>query len=140
MTLPRLLASTVLWGCLCSAASAADRSAEGIDCAQPSGTMESDLCASDVASAADAELNTVYAQARQQLRRQAAEGACTHCAEAEKQLILAQRAWMQLRDHECDAVYAFNADGTARNGAQMHCLTTLARDRTRQLRDFYALL
>lgn len=30
MTLPRLLASTVLWGCLCGAASAADRSAEGI--------------------------------------------------------------------------------------------------------------
>jgi len=140
MTLPRVLASVALWGCLCGAAIAADRSAEGIDCAQPSGTMESDLCASDVASEADTELNAVYAQARQQLRRQAAEGACTHCADAEKQLILAQRAWMQLRDHDCDAVYAFNADGTSRNGAQMHCLTTLARDRTRQLRDFYELL
>jgi len=140
MTLPRVLASVALWGCLCAAAIAADRSAEGIDCAQPSGTMESDLCASDVASEADTELNAVYAQARQQLRSQAAEGACTHCADAEKQLVLAQRAWMQLRDHDCDAVYAFNADGTSRNGAQMHCLTTLARDRTRQLRDFYELL
>ncbi|OFS93377.1 hypothetical protein HMPREF3113_10695 [Stenotrophomonas sp. HMSC10F06] len=140
MTLPRVLASVALWGCLFGAAIAADRSAEGIDCAQPSGTMESDLCASDVASEADTELNTVYAQARQQLRSQAAEGACTHCADAEKQLVLAQRAWMQLRDHDCDAVYAFNADGTSRNGAQMHCLTTLARDRTRQLRDFYELL
>jgi uncharacterized protein YecT (DUF1311 family) len=139
MTLPRVLASVALC-CLCGAAIAADRSAEGIDCAQPSGTMESDLCASDVASEADTELNAVYAQARQQLRSQAAEGACTHCADAEKQLILAQRAWMQLRDHDCDAVYAFNADGTSRNGAQMHCLTTLARDRTRQLRDFYELL
>ncbi len=140
MTLPRVLASVALWGCLFGAAIAADRSAEGIDCAQPSGTMESDLCASDVASEADTELNAVYAQARQQLRSQAAEGACTHCADAEKQLVLAQRAWMQLRDHDCDAVYAFNADGTSRNGAQMHCLTTLARDRTRQLRDFYELL
>ena len=139
MTLPRVLASIVLWGCLCGAAIAADRSAEGIDCAQPSGTMESDLCASDVASAADTELNGVYAQARQQLRSQAAEGACTHCADAEKQLILAQRAWMQLRDHDCDAVYAFNADGTSRTGAQMRCLTTLANDRIAQLRTFYEL-
>ena len=29
---------------------------------------------------------------------------------------------------------------TTRNGAQMRCLITLARDRTRQLRDFYELL
>ena len=140
MTLPRGLASVVLWGCLCGAALAADRSAEGIDCARPSGTMESDLCASDVAAEADTELNTVYAQARTQLRAQAAEGACSHCADAEKQLVLAQRAWIQLRDHDCDAVYAFNADGTSRNGAQMHCLTTHARDRIGQLRDFYELL
>ncbi|MMZ71618.1 hypothetical protein D1872_351000 [compost metagenome] len=54
--------------------------------------------------------------------------------------MLAQRAWMQLRDHDCQAVYALNSDGTARNGAQMRCLITLARDRTRQLRDFYELL
>lgn len=140
MTLPRVLASIVLWGCLCGAAMAADRSAEGIDCQHPSGTMESDLCASDVAAEADTELNTVYAQVRAELRTQAAEGACTHCTDAEKQLVQAQRAWIQMRDHDCDAVYAFNADGTSRNGAQMHCLTTLARDRIRQLRDFYELL
>ena len=140
MTLPRVLASVVLWGCLCGAALAADRSTEGIDCTRPSGTMESDLCASDVASQADTELNTVYAQARLQLRTQAADGACSHCADAEKQLVLAQRAWIQLRDHDCDAVYAFNADGTSRNGAQMHCLATHARDRIGQLRDFYELL
>lgn len=138
-TLPRALTSVLLWAGLCGGALAADRSAEGIDCAQPGGTMESDLCASDVASEADAALNTVYAQARLQLRTQAAEGACTHCAEAEKQLVLAQRAWIQLRNHDCDAVYAFNADGTSRNGAQMRCLTTLANDRIAQLRTFYEL-
>ena len=45
-----------------------------------------------------------------------------------------------MRYHDCDAVYAHNSDSTSRNGAQMHCLTTLARDRTRQLRDFYEFL
>jgi len=140
MLLPRVLASVVLWAGICGAATAFDRKDEGIDCAHPTTTMESDLCASDVAAAADAELNTVYAQARQQLRTPDHGGSCSYCGEAEQQLVLAQRAWMQLRDHDCNAVYALNSDGTARNGAQMRCLTTLARDRTRQLREFYELL
>ncbi|MDV3515537.1 lysozyme inhibitor LprI family protein [Stenotrophomonas sp. C1657] len=140
MNLSRVLASVVLWAGLCGAASAFDRKDEGIDCAHPTTTMESDLCASDVAAAADAELNAVYAQARRQLRTPANGGTCSYCGNAEQELVLAQRAWMQLRDHDCQAVYALNSDGTARNGAQMRCLITLARDRTRQLRDFYELL
>ncbi|WP_414553559.1 lysozyme inhibitor LprI family protein [Stenotrophomonas forensis] len=140
MMLPRVLASLALCAGLCGVAHAGDRSAEGIDCAHPATTMESDLCASDVAAAADAELNSAYALARQQLRTPAKGGSCSYCGDAEQQLVLAQRAWMQLRDHDCNAVYALNSDGTARNGAQMRCLITLARDRTRQLREFYELL
>jgi uncharacterized protein YecT (DUF1311 family) len=140
MTLLRALASVVLSAGLCAGAVASDREAEGIDCAHPTTTMESDLCASDVAAAADVELNAVYAQARKQLRTPAKGGSCSYCGNAEQELVLAQRAWMQLRDHDCNAVYALNSDGTARNGAQMRCLTTLTRDRIRQLRDFYELL
>lgn len=138
--LPHVLASILLWAGLCGATAAFDRKDEGIDCAHPTTTMESDLCASDVAAAADAELNAVYALARKQLRTPAKGGSCNYCGDAEQQLVLAQRAWVQLRDHDCNAVYALNSDGTARNGAQMRCLTTLARDRTRQLREFYELL
>ena len=138
--LPRVLASIMLWAGLCGAAVAFDRKEEGIDCAHPTTTMESDLCASDVAAAADAELNATYALARQQLRTPAKGGGCSYCGDAEQELVLAQRAWIQLRDHDCNAVYALNSDGTARNGAQMRCLTTLARNRTRQLREFYELL
>ena len=140
-TLPRLLTGMAVV-CLPLAAAHAqnlDRAAEGIDCAHVTSTMESDLCASDRAAEADSVLNTTYKQARRQLQQQAADGSCTHCGVAEQQLIEAQRAWIQLRDKDCDAVYAFNADGTSRNGAKMHCLTTHARDRTRQLRDFYEL-
>ena len=140
-TLPRLLTGMAVV-CLPLAAAHAqslDRSAEGIDCANVTSTMESDLCASDRATEADTVLNTAYKQARRQLQQQAADGSCTHCAAAEQQLIEAQRAWIQLRDKDCDAVYAFHADGTSRNGAKMHCLTTHAQDRTRQLRDFYEL-
>lgn len=140
MRLLRALVAVVLSAGLCASAAASDREDEGIDCAHPTTTMESDLCASDVAAQADAELNTVYAQARRQLRSPAKGGGCSYCGDAEQQLVLAQRAWVQLRDHDCAAVYALNSDGSARNGAQMHCLTTLARDRTRQLRDFYELL
>ncbi|WP_414717034.1 lysozyme inhibitor LprI family protein [Stenotrophomonas sp. UBA7606] len=140
-TLPRLLTGMAVV-CLPLAAAHAqnlDRAAEGIDCAHVTSTMESDLCASDRAAEADAVLNTTYKLARRQLQQQAADGSCSHCGEAEQQLIAAQRAWIQLRDKDCDAVYAFNADGTSRNGAKMHCLTTHAQDRTRQLRDFYEL-
>ncbi|MEG2804949.1 lysozyme inhibitor LprI family protein [Stenotrophomonas sp.] len=140
MTRWHALACLVLSAGLCARAAAADRADEGIDCAHPTTTMEHDLCASDVAAAADVELNAVYAQARRQLRSPANGGQCGWCGDAEQQLVLAQRAWMQLRDHDCNAVYALNSDGSARNGAQMRCLTTLARDRTRQLRDFYDLL
>jgi len=140
-TLPRLLTGMTVV-CLPLAAAHAqhlERAAEGIDCAHVTSTMESDLCTSDRASDADVLLNTTYKQARHQLQQQAANGSCTHCGAAEQQLIEAQRAWIQLRDKDCDAVYAFNADGTSRNGAKMHCLTTHAQDRTRQLRDFYEL-
>ncbi len=140
-TLPRLLTGMAVM-CLPLAAAHAqhlERAAEGIDCAHVTSTMESDLCASDRAAEADAVLNTTYKLARNQLQQQAANGSCTHCGAAEQQLIEAQRAWIQLRDKDCDAVYAFNADGTSRNGAKMHCLTTHAQDRTRQLRDFYEL-
>jgi len=142
-TLLRILtAMAMAMACLPLAAAHAqhlERAAEGIDCAHVTSTMESDLCASDRASDADALLNTTYKQARRQLQQQTADGSCTHCGAAEQQLIEAQRAWIQLRDKDCDAVYAFNADGTSRNGAKMHCLTTHAQDRTRQLRDFYEL-
>ncbi|WP_411852357.1 lysozyme inhibitor LprI family protein [Stenotrophomonas sp. LGBM10] len=140
MALSRVLATVLLWAGLCGVAIAADRSAEGIDCANPQGTMESDLCASDRTAEADAELNATYAQARQALHDQAASKACTHCDTAAAQLLAAQRAWITLRDQDCRAVYAFNADGTSRNGAEQHCLLTHTRDRTRQLRDFYELL
>ncbi|QIO89735.1 hypothetical protein G9274_003420 [Stenotrophomonas rhizophila] len=137
----RALACVALSAGLCAgAAAAADREDEGIDCAHPVTTMEHDLCASDVAAAADVTLNSVYAQARRQLRTPENGGTCSYCGTAEQQLVVAQRAWVQLRDHDCQAVYALNSDGSARNGAQLRCLTTHARDRTRQLRDFYELL
>lgn len=142
MNTPLRLLTAMAMACLPLAAAHAqtpDRAAEGIDCAHVTSTMESDLCASDRATDADTVLNTTYKLARRQLQQQAADGSCTHCGAAEQQLIEAQRAWIQLRDKDCDAVYAFNADGTSRNGAQMHCLTTHAQDRTRQLRDFYEL-
>ncbi len=120
-------------------AQALDRAADGIDCNAPDSTLALDLCAADRADEADALLNTTYRHARSQLQQQAADGSCTHCADAEKQLIHAQRAWIQLRDDDCAAVYAFNADGTSRNSARSHCQTTLTQDRTRQLRAFYEL-
>lgn len=79
MGIARVVASVVLSAGLCASAAASDREDEGIDCAHPTTTMESDLCASDVAVAADVELNAIYAQARLQLvrRRRAATGAGT---------------------------------------------------------------
>ena len=138
--LPRVLASLALWASLCGVAQAGDRSAEGIDCAQATGGYERDMCDSDRLDDADHELNAVYAQARDELNAQAADGSCSRCAAAGQQLVKAQRIWITLRDTDCEAVYAFNADGTSRNPAKMQCLITQTRDRTRQLRAFYELL
>jgi len=140
--LPHLLVGLALGSVLLAPAHARparDRAAEGIDCTTAVSTMESDLCAADRAEDADEALNAVYRQVRQQLRQQATDGSCSHCDSAEQQLVAAQRAWITLRDQDCAAVYAFNADGTSRNGARSHCLTIHAQDRTRQLRDFYEL-
>jgi len=137
---PRVLAGILLWAGLCGASVAAERAAAGIDCAQASGGYERDMCDSDRLDDADRALNAVYAQARGELKAQATDGSCSRCAAAEQQLVKAQRIWITLRDADCEAVYAFNADGTSRNPAKMQCLITQTRDRTRQLREFYELL
>ncbi|HDS1039243.1 TPA: DUF1311 domain-containing protein [Stenotrophomonas maltophilia] len=138
--LMRILAGIMLCGGLCGAGTAAESASQGIDCAQASGGYERDMCDSDRLDDADNELNAVYAQARSELKAQAADGSCSRCVSAEQQLVKAQRIWITLRDADCEAVYAFNADGTSRNPAKMQCLITQTRDRTRQLRAFYELI
>lgn len=138
MGMPHVLASVMLWGCLCSAAAAAEN-AHGFDCDNPRYTDERNVCASEATIAADAELNRVYAQARSSLHEALAAMDCSGCEKAEQQLVAAQRAWIKLRDQDCAAAIAV-ISGSSRNYAEQHCLTTHARDRTRQLRDFYELL
>ena len=96
------------------------------------------MCDSDRLDDADSALNAVYAQARGELKAQATDGSCSAARPAQQ--VKAQRIWITLRDADCEAVYAFNADGTSRNPAKMQCLITQTRDRTRQLREFYELL
>ena len=117
-----------------SAAAASDDLADTLDY----GTLR--IAVGDRLDDADSALNAVYVQARDELKAQAADGSCSRCAAAEQQLVKAQRIWITLRDADCEAVYAFNADGTSRNPAKMQCLITQTRDRTRQLREFYELL
>lgn len=127
---PAVWASAAAFAVLPFAAIAGD--APELDCHDPAGTMDADLCASQAFEQADTQLNRAYHRALSALRP--GNDFCgTGCNAAADELILAQRAWIQFRDHDCSAVHAVWIDGTGRNQAQMKCLIDHTQNRTEQL-------
>ncbi|MCC2975423.1 DUF1311 domain-containing protein [Sphingomonas sp. PL-96] len=86
-------------------------------------TPSINACASAEFDAADAELNRYYQAAMRRLRSEG-EG------EAAKELVKAQRAWIQYRDAECGAVYQNWSGGSIRTLMGISCQTRLTKLRT----------
>lgn len=105
------------------------------DCANPAGTMETDLCMSDAFAHDDQALNAAYRAVLPRLEAMQRDGNCSQCAPA--QLVEAQRLWIAFRDADCDTVYAIAADGSGRNQARLTCLIDHTRTRIRQLDALY---
>ncbi len=101
------------------------------DCARPVGTMQTDLCLSDVFADVDQALNVAYRDALSSLTAMRRDGGCSQCAP--EQLVEAQRHWIAFRDADCDTLYAIAADGSGRNQARLTCLIDHTRTRSLQL-------
>jgi uncharacterized protein YecT (DUF1311 family) len=94
------------------------------DCAQANTQADMNRCAGEAFMQADAALNAAYADLRRELED-----------EAERQVFLtkAQRAWLALRDAECDFKTAESRGGSIHPMLVQQCRTELTARRTGEL-------
>ena len=89
-------------------------------------------CASHEFDSAEAVLNATYKEALSALSKGGPDG-----LETKKELIQAQRYWIQFRKSDCDAIYAFNQGGSVRIPEAFMCMKRHAEQRTKELHQFY---
>jgi uncharacterized protein YecT (DUF1311 family) len=101
-----------------------------------SSTVEYAQCASAALDRADAELNAVYQQTLQRIRR--SNEPFVDKAQWETALRAAQRAWIAWRDADCTGLLPFEwGGGTGTNAAITICQYSRTVDRTAELRGRY---
>jgi len=86
-------------------------------------TREVEQCLAADLARADAELNRYYAAAVRRLTDERQPAALA-------KLRVSERAWIQHRDAECDAVWEYWKGGTIRGTFSTECRVRLTRDRT----------
>lgn len=86
-------------------------------------TREVEQCLAADLVRADAELNRYYAAAVRRLTDERQQAALS-------ELRASERAWIQHRDAECDAVWEYWKGGTIRGTFSTECRVRLTRDRT----------
>jgi uncharacterized protein YecT (DUF1311 family) len=119
---------------LLAAVSAATADDE-IDCNNQMAQQVMNACAYKEYEAADAELNTVWKEARTTAKDLDAE-LSEDLKDAEKALLAGQRAWIAYRDGQCELA-GFEARGGSMEPMLVSgCLADLTRKRTKELREF----
>ena len=86
-------------------------------------TREVERCLADDLARADAELNRYYGAVVKRLTNERQPVALA-------KLRASERAWIQHRDAECDAVWEYWKGGTIRGTFSAECRLRLTRDRT----------
>lgn len=89
-------------------------------------TVDLAACLEKARASSDRELNALYANLRKRLDPDEA-----------KQLVAAQRLWIQYRDANCEAERNLYGSGTASGPAYLACLEAMTRQRTNDLRVTY---
>jgi len=117
----RLIAIAALPLLLATAAQAGE--ADGIDCKNAVAQQEMNICADKDFQAADGQLNAVYKKTMADLD--------DHSRDL---LRAAQREWVKFRDAECTYLSAQNEGGSIYPMVYSGCLTTLTRERIKQLK------
>ena len=97
-------------------------------CADIVVTVDLVNCLAKARNAADAQLNAVYKSISGKLD-----------ATEVKQLITAERLWVQYRDANCIAERDLYGGGTASGPAYLACLEAMTRKRTKELTVTYAV-
>ena len=101
----------------------AEDEANGIDCNNAVAQLDMNICADKDYRKADSELNAVY--------RDTMHGLDKHSQDL---LRASQREWIKFRDAECTYVSAQNEGGSIYPMVYSGCLTTMTRDRVKQLK------
>jgi uncharacterized protein YecT (DUF1311 family) len=126
-------ASLVLWSLLGLAAPAAAE--DEIDCENAMAQQDMNICAYRDFEAADAEVNTVWKDAREAAKESDAE-LPDELKGADKALLAAQRAWIGYRDAQCELA-GFEARGGSMEPMLVSgCKAELTRARTKELKAF----
>ena len=105
-------------------------------CADAGNTIEIRECLSKAYTSADAELNVVWKEVMDRV-----DGADYLPGKERKgwkgELLTSQRAWIQFKEHDCDAVGFEWYGGTGAAGAILSCLLEHTEARTKDLRARY---
>ncbi|GAB5520321.1 MAG: hypothetical protein RhofKO_25720 [Rhodothermales bacterium] len=99
---------------------------QAADCEPDGPTMQMAYCLAAKHQLADSLLNVVYQQAISQIQKSTEPNA----AEQEEATRVAQRAWIQFRDADCDRVNAVYASGSIRPVMVQDCLLEHTKQRT----------
>ncbi|MBP1848689.1 lysozyme inhibitor LprI family protein [Rhizobium halophytocola] len=131
----KLLALFVVCGCVVLADGPAysDDTPE-VDCDNANTQMEMNICAGEDYDAADADLNAQWKITRKAMADIDADIDEPDDQGAEKALLAAQRAWIQYRDGQCEAVAFGYYGGSMRPMVEQSCLADLTRKRTEELK------
>lgn len=115
-----------------AAAASTPSDARTLDCTTQRTQLEMTMCAGQDYSKADAELNTVYAEARAAMKSFDANLPPGQRGAA-RALLEAQRAWIPFRDAACKAEGFLYGGGSIQPMVVAECLARLTRQRTQEL-------
>lgn len=107
-------------------------------CEKQNNTFEINECAAATLKLKDAELNEAY-QALMKSLTSDDKTDTTDYAAVRRQLQTAQRAWVQFRDADCNAMYDYNITGSIRNVVMLNCKIDRTVQRTKELRSWSRL-
>lgn len=91
-------------------------------------TLQINECLSAKYKTTDGKLNQVYKQILNEFGKRSKDGEASANA-ARQSLIATQKAWLQFRDGECGARYAYFLEGTIRNSTALECKIDLTSSR-----------
>lgn len=109
--------------------------AEDDSCSNAVTTTEINGCVKGKLDAADQKMNATYRQVMDLLSQPDGLGRSQEFAK--KNLIKAQRHWVNLRDIDCDVVLFLNADGTIRTSLYLQCKVEMTLERENHLRNWF---
>lgn len=105
-----------------------------VDCANAMTQMDINSCANEEYEAADKALNVQWAKTRKVMAEWDADIDAENRGAVDS-LMKAQRAWIDYRDGQCDAVGYSVWGGTMYPAVVSGCLTELTQKRTEELKD-----